>query len=515
MATAQPVIELAGITKRFGGTAALDGVDLAVHPGSVHALVGENGAGKSTLGKIAAGVYEPDIGRIVVEGRPVGRWDTVRAQRRGIVMMAQELSLVRDLTVAQNVFLGIERSRFGLLRRDHGRRYAELDEIARFGLDPDTRVGDLRIADQQKVEILRALARDAKVIVMDEPTSSLTAHETRRLHEMIRLLTAQGRSVVYVSHFLDAVLEVSDTVTVMRDGRRIRTAPAADQTKASLVEAMLGRELAVSFPPLPPAPHPDTPPLLEVAALAGDNGVKRASFTVRPGEIVGLLGLVGSGRTEIARALIGADRVSAGTVTLAGRTLGRTTPRRSRDLGLVLVPEDRHGQGLVLQRSVTENITLASLSRFSRLGLIDRRAVGKQVDELVRRLELRPARPELPVRSFSGGNQQKALIAKWLVGDPKLVILDEPTRGVDVGAKFAIYELIADLAARGVGVLLISSEHEEVLGLAHRAHLISRGEVLDEVDPRGLAVEDVLRRLFDVADRTGTGEAEKTKESLI
>ncbi|WP_329378078.1 sugar ABC transporter ATP-binding protein [Streptomyces sp. NBC_01716] len=514
MVTAQPVVELTGITKRFGGTVALDAIDLAVHAGSVHALVGENGAGKSTLGKIVSGVYTPDSGHVRVDGQPVGRWDTVRAQRRGLVMIAQELSLVRDLTVSQNVFLGVEQSRFGLLRHDQGRRFAELDEITGFGLDPDARVGDLRIADQQKVEILRALARQAKVIVMDEPTSSLTAHETRRLHEVIRQLTAQGRAVVYVSHFLDAVLEVSDTVTVLRDGRKIRTAPAADQTKSSLVEAMLGRELAVSFPPLPPAPRPEVAPLLKVEALASERGVKRASFEVRPGEIVGLLGLVGSGRTEIARALIGADRVTAGTVTLAGRALGRTTPRQSRDAGLVLVPEDRHGQGLVLQRSVTENMTLPSLSRFSRLGVIDRRAVGKQVDELVRRLELRPARPELPVQSFSGGNQQKALIAKWLVGDPKLVILDEPTRGVDVGAKLAIYELIADLAVRGIGVLLISSEHEEVLGLAHRAHLVSRGEVLDEVDPRGLAVEDVLRRLFDVADPAGTGEAGKAKESV-
>ncbi|MFF7158401.1 ATP-binding cassette domain-containing protein [Streptomyces sp. NPDC008139] len=519
MVTAQPVVELTGITKRFGGTVALDDIDLAVHAGSVHALVGENGAGKSTLGKIAAGVYSPDAGRIRVDGQPVGRWDTVRAQRRGLVMIAQELSLVSDLTVAQNVFLGIEQSRFGVLRRDQRRRFAELDEITGFGIAPEARVGDLRIADQQKVEILRALAREAKVIVMDEPTSSLTAHETQRLHEVIRHLTAQGRAVVYVSHFLDAVLEVSDTVTVLRDGHKIRTAPAADQTKSSLVEAMLGRELAVTFPPLPPAPAKDVPPLLTVDGLASDRGVRRASFEIRPGEILGLLGLVGSGRTEIARALIGADHATAGTVTLSGRTLRRATPRRSRDEGLVLVPEDRHGQGLVLQRSVTENITLPSLSRFSRFGVIDRRAVGKQVDELVRRLELRPAKPELPVQGFSGGNQQKALIAKWLVGDPKLVILDEPTRGVDVGAKLAIYELIADLAARGIGVLLISSEHEEVLGLAHRAHLVSRGEVLDEVDPRGMAVEDVLRRLFDVADppatgEAGTAEAGKAKESV-
>ncbi|WP_309052233.1 sugar ABC transporter ATP-binding protein, partial [Streptomyces sp.] len=335
MATARAVVELAGITKRFGGTLALNDVDLAVHAGTVHALVGENGAGKSTLGKIAAGVYTPDSGRITVDGQPAGRWDTVRAQRRGIVMIAQELSLVPDLTVAQNVFLGVEQHRLGFLRRDQRHRFAELDETAQFGLDPQARVGDLRIADQQKVEILRALAREARVIVMDEPTSSLTAHETQRLHAVIRRLTAQGRAVVYVSHFLDAVLEVSDTVTVMRDGHRIRTAPAAGQTKPSLVSAMLGRDLAVPFPPLPPAPGPDVAPVLEVEALASDEGVRRASFAVRPGEIVGLLGLVGSGRTEIARALVGADRATAGSVTLAGRRLGRTTPRRSRDLGLV------------------------------------------------------------------------------------------------------------------------------------------------------------------------------------
>ncbi|MCI2239038.1 sugar ABC transporter ATP-binding protein [Paenibacillus sp. TRM 82003] len=494
------VLDLSGITKRFGGTLALDRVDLTVTPGSVHALVGENGAGKSTLGKIAAGIYTPDAGGISVSGRSVGRWDTVRAQRQGIVMIAQELSLVRDLTVAQNVFLGIEEHRAGILRRDQRRRFAALDEVAQFGLDPSARLGDLRIADQQKVEILRALARDAKVIVMDEPTSSLTAHETQRLHEVVRRLTAQGRSVVYVSHFLESVLEVSDTVTVMRDGRRIRTGSARDETKRSLVEAMLGRELAVTFPPRPPAPAADVQPLLVATDMASDNGVRSATLAVRPGEIVGLLGLVGSGRTEIARALVGVDRVTAGTVVLDGQGLGRTSPRRSRDAGLVMVPEDRHGQGLVLARSMSENMTLAFLGRFSRWGLVDRRRERRRVGELVEQLQVRPARPELPVQGFSGGNQQKALLAKWLVGEPRLVILDEPTRGVDVGAKFAIYELIVALARRGVGVLIISSEHEEVLGLAHRAHLVCAGRTFDEVDPAHLSPEDLLRRLFAAQD---------------
>ncbi|MCU1443272.1 MAG: sugar transporter, ATP-binding protein [Cryobacterium sp.] len=496
--TAANPVELADISKRFGGTQALNHVSLALAAGEVHALVGENGAGKSTLGKIIAGLYTPDAGTLSIDGSPVTRWDPVRAQHSGIVMIAQELSLVRQLTVEQNVFLGVEQNRMGVMRRNLSERFAELQEIAHFGLNPKARVGDLRLADQQKIEIMRALARDARVIVMDEPTSSLTAHETSQLHELIRRLRDQGRSVVYVSHFLDAVLEVGDTVTIMRDGNLVRTSPIRDETKKSIVEGMLGRELAVTFPERPAPPPATTPPILTTSGLSSDAGISDVSITVRPGEIVGLLGLVGSGRSEIARAIVGADRLTGGTITFNGTRLHKPSPRRSTELGIVLVPEDRHGQGLVLERSVKENVSLPFLDRFSRFGVLRGGMERTGVTKMVTDLNVRPPRIGLTIQGLSGGNQQKALLAKWLIGDPKFVILDEPTRGVDIGAKLTIYELIVALAERGIGVLLISSEHEEVLALSNRAYLVSRGRIAGEVDPTVLSTSELLGRLFSV-----------------
>ncbi|MFC4224185.1 sugar ABC transporter ATP-binding protein [Lysinibacter cavernae] len=495
------IIQLTAVSKRFGGTQALDSVDLTIRAGEVHAFVGENGAGKSTLGKVIAGVYVPDSGQLAVGGTAVGRWDPVNAQRRGVVMIAQELSLVPDLTVEQNVFLGIEKNIGGIMRGGVTERFVELEKTAQFGLDPKAKIESLRIADLQKVEILRAIARDANVIVMDEPTSSLTAHETKRLHELIHRLKARGCTIIYVSHFLDAVLEVSDRVTIMRDGKLIRTADVASETKKSIVEGMLGRALSVSFPERSPGADPSAKPLLTVEGLATPAGVHDVSFEVRPGEIVGLLGLVGSGRTEIARAIAGADRTTGGQVTFDGADLTNGTPRSTKERGLVMVPEDRHGQGLVLERSVLENVSLAFLRRFTTGGVIKSAEEKRQVTKIVGELDMRPLKVGLTVQGFSGGNQQKALLGKWLIGEPKFVILDEPTRGVDVGAKLTIYEFIADLAKQGIGVLLISSEHEEVLGLAHRAHLVSGGTLTGDVDPASTTVEEVLARLFAVEDQ--------------
>lgn len=496
-----PVVEIRDVCKRFGGTQALANVSLALAPAEIHAFVGENGAGKSTLGKIVAGLYSADDGRLLVDGAPVTRWDPLRAQRAGIAMIAQELSLVPELTVEENVFLGVEHHRLGVLHQDLRDRFDQLERQAGFGLSPGTRVADLRLADQQKVEIMRALARDARVIVMDEPTSSLTSHETERLHELIRELKRQGRTVVYVSHFLDAIFDVGDRISIMRDGRLVRTTPVADETKRSVVKGMLGRELESTFPDRPPAASPDVSPMLHVTGLASDHGVHDASLTIRPGEIVGLLGLVGSGRTEIARAIFGADRRTAGSVVLDGTPLPSLRPKDAIDRGIAFIPEDRHGQGLVLQRSVRENVSLASLRRYARFGILTPRAEKRAVDEMVRALDVRPPAIELPISGFSGGNQQKALLSKWLIGDPRLVILDEPTRGVDIGAKYTIYEAIVELSRRGVAILLISSEHEEVLGLAHRAYLVADGRTTAEIDPAETPVDDVLFRLFSVPER--------------
>jgi simple sugar transport system ATP-binding protein/ribose transport system ATP-binding protein len=503
-------LEVRGVSKRFGATQALADVSLALAPGEVHALVGENGAGKSTLGKVMAGVYSADSGSVVVDGEAVGRWDTGRAQRRGIVLIAQELSLVPHLTVAENVFLGVESKRFGVLRGGADERFAELEATCRFGLDPHARVGSLRLAEQQKVEIMRALARDARVLIMDEPTSSLTADETDKLHAVIAQLRDQGRTIVYVTHFLEAVLSTSDRVTIMRDGRKVRTTATADETKQSIVEGMLGRSLEVTFPPLPPAPKPTIKPLLELRGVSGDNGARDVSLHVRPGEIVGLAGLVGSGRTEIARLVFGADALTGGKILLDGKPLTTIDPRSSARRGVVLIPEDRRAEGLALVRSVRENIALPHVGRLGRAGILNKRQETKKVTELVNRLGVSPPRLDLPVGGFSGGNQQKVLFAKWLMQDPRVIILDEPTRGVDIGAKFKIYEVITQLAAEGAAILLISSEHEEVLNLSHRVYLIRDGAVLGEIDPTNSSVDDVLYRLFELDGSNPTPSGEGT-----
>lgn len=493
------LVELRGIHKRFGGTHALNDVSLSVTSGEIHAFVGENGAGKSTLGKVIAGIYGADAGELVVEGAPVDRWNPGLAQRRGIAMIAQELALVPDLTVAQNVFLGTEDHVFGVERRNLTQRFEALESKMQFGLNPDAKVRDLRIADQQKVEIMRALARDARVIVMDEPTSSLTAKEMEQLENLMRTLRDQGCCVIYVSHFLDSVLAVSDRITVMRDGRKIQTVNAADVTKSDVVTSMLGRTLEQAFPERAPAIDPGLAPVLTASHISTATGVEDMSFEVRPGEIVGLLGLVGSGRSECARAIFGVDRLLGGTVTVGGQEISKPSPKDSIARGFMLVSEDRHKDGLVLQRSVRENISLASLAQFSTAGIVRQRAEREASLRLAEALEMRPANIELPVSWFSGGNQQKALLGKALAANPNVIILDEPTRGVDVGAKRTIYELIASLAEQGIGILLISSEHEEIMELAHRAYLVSEGRTIGEVVPADVGVDEVLFQLFHVS----------------
>jgi ABC-type sugar transport system ATPase subunit len=495
--SAPPVVAARAIGKRFGATQALDDVSVAFRPGEVHALVGENGAGKSTLGKILAGVHRADEGAVEVDGEPVGRWDAIRAQQHGIVLIAQELSLVPERTVAENVFLGREPRRFGVIRPGIDRLFGELEQRCRFGVDPRVRVGSLRIADQQKVEIMRALARDARVIVMDEPTSALTADEAAKLHDLIAWLRGEGRTVIYITHFLDAVLAHSDRVTVMRDGRLVNTRPTAEETKASIVEAMLGRAFDMTFPDRPPPPSADAPPRLRLEGVHAGPLVRGVSFEVRPGEIVGLAGLVGSGRSEIARAVFGAERIEQGVIEIGDRRLTRGSPHRSVGDSVAMIPEDRRAQGLVLARSVRENITLPHLRRCSRAGVLSPRRERRLASELVERLDVRPPRLNADVARLSGGNQQKVLFAKWLLDDPRVIVLDEPTRGVDIGNKHRIYELIVELARSGAAVLLISSELEEVVELSHRVLLIRRGQIVDEVNPANATADDVLVRLFE------------------
>lgn len=492
--TAGPAIRARGLGVSFGGNSVLRGIDLDIALGEIHGLVGENGAGKSTLGKVLGGYYAATVGKLEVFGQPASPWNPRAALARGVALMHQELQLVPELTVAQNVFLGIEDKTFGILHGTESARLTALMATSGYTLDPDAVVSSLSIADRQKIEILRALARNARVIVMDEPTSSLAKDEVTQLHATMRALRDAGRSVIYVSHFLDDILAVSDMITVLRDGDLVLTSPAADLTKADMVAAMLGG--GKSHTPFPAKRLSDDQTLaLEVKGLTAATGPRDVSLTIRKGEIVGLLGLVGSGRTEIARAIVGADSAT-GTVRLNGQDYARRTPHASTLRGLVMVPEDRRKQGLVMTMPVRPNVTLPHLGRFSRRGWMRRGHEAKAVRDMITDFQIKPAAVDGDVAHYSGGNQQKVLIGKWLAGDPSVVILDEPSRGVDVGARQRIHDAIAALAAKGVAVLVISSEIEEVLGLAHRAYLVDRGRIVAEVDPATTDEADVLNALF-------------------
>jgi ribose transport system ATP-binding protein len=494
-------VHLVDVGKSFSGVEVLRHINLDFRQGEIHGIVGENGAGKSTVGKIVGGYYSRSSGELEVFGEKVGSWDAATALARGIAMMHQELQLVAELTVAQNVFLGIEHNRAGFLSGDENRRLAAIVEICGFDLDPAARAGDLSIADQQKVEIMRAMARDARVIVMDEPTSSLTSDQAERLHQTMRRLREMGRTILYVSHFLDHVLAICDRVTVMRDGNVVRTSDAKGETKQSLVAGMLGRANAEVSYPDKSVPRPrSTAPLLKVEGLSAATGINGVDLELHAGEIVGLIGLVGSGRTEIARAIFGADPVTGGRVLLDGAPFDDRSPEKCVERRLAMVPEDRRKQGLVLTQTVRPNMTLPHLSSFASLGVLRGRDESNAVGRFVDYLGINPRQVDGHVVNYSGGNQQKVLLGKWIMRDPRLVILDEPTRGVDVGARRRIHEFIAELAGRGAGVLLISSEMEEVLGLAHRAYLVRNGRIVDQIVPGEVGPEQVLWKLFHSDD---------------
>ena len=484
-----------GIDKRYGAAIALQGVSLEFAAGEIHALVGENGAGKSTLGKIIAGAVAPDAGEILVDGEPVSHRSPRDAIRYGIGIIEQEFALAPDLSVLDNVFLGVELGRRGLVDRAQQReRFAELAERVGFRPRPSAVVRTLRTADQQKVEILRQLVRDTRLIVMDEPTAALTRDEADRLLEITRELRDDGVTVIYVSHILGDVLALCDTVTVLKDGRHVKTAPASEETSDSLVTAMLGRSLDVAFP-TPVPPPSDAPVVLAVRGLSRPPAFQDISFEVRAGEIVGLAGLVGSGRTEIARAIFGADPCE-GTIELDGRAVRTRSPRSSIRRGMALLPESRKDQGLVMVRPLNENVTMAHVGTVSRRGVLQRRREQQVVGDTLKSVDARTGSQSLPVSSLSGGNQQKAALAKWLVKTPRLLLADEPTRGIDVGAKRAIYDLIHGLAADGLGVLLISSELGEVLGLAHRVIAVRAGRIVGEYAGDAADEETVMRAVF-------------------
>ncbi len=492
----RPYVELVGVTKRFGATVAVDEVDFAVATGTVHAIVGENGAGKSTLGKIVAGVLQPDAGTLQVGGQVVHFGSPRDALDHGITTIAQELSLVTARSVVENIYLGIEDSSFGIVnRRALSRRLDALMEQSDICVPTDALVCQLSPHDQQKVEILRALARDAQFIVMDEPTARLSADETLSLRRTVRALADDGRTIVFVSHFLEEVLEVADVITIMRDGHIVRTSASADETYDSCIEGMIGRTLESTFPPKRTLPA-DAPTVLEVEGLTREGVFEDVSFKVHAGEIVVLAGLVGSGRSEVVRAIFGADPISSGRVELHGKPALFGSPSEAIANGVAMIPESRKEQGLVPGRSVRENVSLPYLKRFSRAGVLAGRMERKRVDEMMERAGVRGIGMEARARNASGGNQQKMLFARWLLADPPLLIADEPTRGVDVGSKRNIYDLLAELAGEGMAILVVSSETEEVLGLADRILVMRDGRVLAELDGHKATEEDLVALAF-------------------
>ena len=492
--TRSPDISIRGIGKSYSGVTVLHDIDLDISPGEVHGLVGENGAGKSTLLKILGGAIRADNGTVQFDGEQVQLGRPRDAIAHGVSLISQEGTLVPARPVLENVFLARWSQRAGFRQsRIDRRRYDKLIEITGFDIDPGARVDTLPNGVQQQVEILRSLARGARVLALDEPTAVLAEHEKENLLALIRRLAAGGTTVILVSHFLDEVLGVADRITVLRDGALVATAPSAGQTPRTLVQQMVGREIDVLFPE--PTPVAESAPVVLAARGLSRGLVQDIDLQVRAGEILGIAGLVGSGRTETLRMLFGADRPSAGVVEMDGKDLGRPTPRRSMAAGIALVPESRKEQGLVMVRSVRENMALASLDErrsgpFVKLGA-ERAAVSKMSSSV----DVRAARTDATIDTLSGGNQQKALFGKWLLRSPRALLIDEPTRGVDVAAKSQIHRLITDLAAQGMAVICVSSEIEELLGLSHRVMVMRHGRAVAEF-PRGTPREVLIAAAF-------------------
>ncbi|MFD5162912.1 sugar ABC transporter ATP-binding protein [Streptomyces hawaiiensis] len=495
MASEPPLLSMSGITKSFPGVRALDGVDLDVQAGEVHCLLGQNGAGKSTLIKVLAGAHQPDTGRIRWRGDEVTLRSPIAAMRLGIATIYQELDLVVHLSVAENVHLGHEPTAAGFVVRGKAAKSSTAALLKRLGhaeIDPARLVGELSAAQQQIVSMARALSHDVRLIVMDEPSAALDPDEVDNLFRIVGDLTAAGVAVVYISHRLEEIRRIGDRVTVLKDGRAVANGlPAKSTPTREVVALMTGRNVEYVFPDRPIAPPP-ADPVLRVRGLSRQGEFEPFDLEVRPGEIVGLAGLVGSGRSEILETVYGARKPTTGQVLVDGRALKPGSVRAAVRAGLGLAPEERKAQALLMLESVTRNVSVSSMSRFARGGWIDRGAELGAARAATRELSLRPDNPSVPVRTLSGGNQQKAVLARWLLRGCKVLLLDEPTRGVDVGARAELYAVIRRLADEGLAVLLVSSEVPEVLGLADRVLVLREGRVVHTAPARELDEHRVL-----------------------
>jgi rhamnose transport system ATP-binding protein len=476
-----PIVDLIGISKQFGTIQALRDVDLALYSGEVHALLGENGAGKSTVVKILGGIHRPDTGIIKIGGEAVELHSPAQAQHQGIAVIHQEPTLFPDLNVAENVFMGRHpRDRFG--RVDWRGMYEEVEHLLAsldVPLSVYTPVQGLSVADQQLVEIAKALSLNARVLVMDEPTAALSAHEVEKLFGITKQLRQRGVAILFVSHRLEEVFELADRITVLRDGSHVITAPASELTPEALIRHMVGRELTALFPK---GEAEIGEVLLDVRHLTRKGVFEDVSFQLRRGEILGFAGLVGAGRTEVARVIFGIDRADSGEIRVGKESVHISSPNVAMQHGLAYVPEDRRQQGLIMDFSIAANMTLPILQQVSRLGVVNRQRERELATSYSQQLRVRSAGIDQLVKALSGGNQQKVVLAKWLVTNPSILILDEPTRGIDIGAKAEVHRIISDLASKGLAIILISSELPEVLAMSDRVLVMHEGRLTGAFD---------------------------------
>ncbi|MGM1018615.1 MAG: sugar ABC transporter ATP-binding protein [Actinomycetota bacterium] len=486
------LLSVHGVSKSFPGVKALDDVSFDVRPGTVHALCGENGAGKSTLMKIVNGIYQPDAGTIRVNGEVVRIRNPIEARAHGIAMISQELNYVPDMSIAESFFLGRLPMKFGKVDWRHIRSEARR-VLKEEGLDfsINRRLGTLTVSEIQTLEIVRAVYHSADILIMDEPTSAIAHREVESLFAKIRDLRAQGKAVIYISHKMDEVFELADDVSVLRDGTVVSSQPAADLTPAEVIAQMVGRDLDHQSYPKERIEIGDT--VLRARGLSSEHMFENIDLEVKAGEIVGLAGLIGAGRSEVVRAMFGLDRLDTGTIEIQGKKVSMTSPRKAIAAGVAMLSEDRRLMGIIPKLSIKKNATLASLKKVIRGGFTRTREENALVDEYFAKMNVKAPSTETRIESLSGGNQQKVLLARWLISEPTVMLLDEPTRGIDVGAKFEIYKIMTELARQGRGILMISSELPELIGMCDRIYVMSSGRLTAELTPDRFSQETILK----------------------
>jgi ribose transport system ATP-binding protein len=507
MDVAAPLFRMEGISKRYGGVRALEDAELTVRGGRVHGVLGENGAGKSTLIKVMAGVVAPDKGRMMLEGREVGFPDPVAAMQAGVVCIFQELSLIPDLSVADNIVISNPPKRFGLIDRRAQRRIAE-QALARAGgedIHPMAPVKDLPLSRRQIVEIAKALARQPRILILDEATSALTAADVTKVFAVLKRLRTEGLALLYISHRMHEIAEIADECTVFRNGRNVATYLAGTKTDNEVVEMMIGREYSHVFPPKPPAVPDGRMPVLDVRNLSWAQRLRDISLAARAGEVVGLGGLDGQGQRELLLALFGVLKGVTGEILIDGKPTPIASPRaaKSRKIGMALIPEDRKTEGLMLPMAVGANLSFAALDRLSRCGIIDRTAERDAVEDMIKLLAIRTDGVDLPVGSLSGGNQQKVVIAKWLMVTPRIILLNDPTRGIDVGTKQEIYQLLRKLADSGAAIIFYSTDYDELVGCCNRVLVLYDGAVARTLVEEEITVRALVASALNIVGDQG------------